>query len=92
MRTPYGYRIHIGNYHKFKRDPSEQIRYAERIIAYGIPSEKVRSLFFLSVLRNLSENVNYNQKKLCRLLTCIKFLTKKINSFQISGKTCNKQS
>lgn len=40
MRRPSGWRIHIGNYHKFKKDSSEQIRYPERIIIYGISSSE----------------------------------------------------
>ncbi|XP_035228175.1 plasma kallikrein-like [Stegodyphus dumicola] len=34
LRRPEGWRIHLGNHHKFERDEHEQIRYAERIVIH----------------------------------------------------------
>ncbi|CAL1295658.1 unnamed protein product [Larinioides sclopetarius] len=33
-KMPHEWRVHLGNHHKFYRDPNEQIRFVERIIIY----------------------------------------------------------
>lgn len=46
VRDQFVARIHLGNHHKYKKDPYEEIRYMKDYFVYGVDKEVVSIFFF----------------------------------------------
>ena len=40
-------RVHLGNHHKYKKDPYEEVRYMKDYFVYGVDKEEVSTFVFL---------------------------------------------
>lgn len=47
---PYAIRAHLGNHHKFEKDPYEQVRYVEDYFVYGVDKEKVSIISIIIII------------------------------------------